>query len=84
MNFREMAGFVQLGRKLQVDSTVFSVLKNWAHLSLAEFERLNVANPSHPDHEEFLRVLESRELSDSVGECGSVAPYRRLEAQRDG
>jgi len=84
MNFREMAEFVQLGRKLHVDSIVFSVLKNWAHLSLAEFEKLNVANPGHPDHEEFLRVLESPELSDPIVECGSVAPYRRLEARRDG
>ena len=66
-----------------MDSIVFSVLKNWAHLSLARFEKLNVANPNDPDHEEFLRVLESPELSDPIVECVSVASYRRQEALRD-
>jgi len=81
INFREMAEFVRLGRRLRVDSIVFSTLKNWAHLSLAEFEKLNIANPSHPDHEEFLRILESEELSDPIVECGNVTPYRRSQIQ---
>ena len=50
---------------------------------MAEFEEINVANPGPPDHEEFLRFLESPELSDPIVECGSVAPYRWRKAQRD-
>ncbi len=79
INFREMPEFVQLGRKFHVDSILFTVVRNWGHLPLAEFEKLNVANPGHPEHQEFLRVLESRELSDPIVDCGSVAPYRRNE-----
>jgi tetratricopeptide (TPR) repeat protein len=79
MNFREMSEFVQLGRKFRADSILFTIVRNWGHLSLAEFEKLNIANPCHPEHQEFLRVLESPELSDPIVDCGSVAPYRRHE-----
>jgi len=83
LNFRDMPEFVQLGRKFHVDSILFTIVRNWGHLSLAEFEKLNVANPAHPEHQEFLRVLESSELSDPIVDCGSVAPYRRPAGRRD-
>ena len=77
LNFREMPEFVQLGKRFHVDSILFTIVRNWGHLSLPEFEKLNVANPDHPEHQEFLKVLESPELSDPIVDCGSVAPYRR-------
>jgi wyosine [tRNA(Phe)-imidazoG37] synthetase (radical SAM superfamily) len=79
MNFRDMPEFVQLGRKFHADAIFFNIMRNWGHFSLAEFEKLNIADPSHPEHQEFLRVLESPELSDPIVDCGSVAPYRRRE-----
>jgi MoaA/NifB/PqqE/SkfB family radical SAM enzyme len=83
-NFREMPEFVQLGRSFHVDSVLFTIVRNWGHLSLAEFEKLNIANPCHPEHQDFLRVLKSPELSDPIVDCGSVAPYRRQEGRRNG
>jgi tetratricopeptide (TPR) repeat protein len=83
INFREMPEFVRLGKRFHVDSILFAFMRMWGHLSPAEFERLNIANPSHPAHQEFLSVLESPELSDPVVDCGSVAPYRRRERGRD-
>lgn len=80
LNFREMQEFVRLGRKFHVDSILFSIIRNWGHLSLEEFEKLNIANPSHPDHQELLKVLDSPELSDPIVQCGSMAPYRRSAA----
>lgn len=84
LNFREAPEFVRLGRKFRVDSILFSIIRNWGHLSLEEFEKLNIANPSHPDHQEFLKVLESPELSDPIVECGSITPHRQREKRRDG
>jgi hypothetical protein len=84
MNFRDMPEFVHLGRGLHVDSISFSIVRNWGHLSLAEFEKLNIANPCHPEHQEFLRVLRSSELSDPIVDCESVEPYRRRESRRGG
>jgi MoaA/NifB/PqqE/SkfB family radical SAM enzyme len=83
INFREMPEFVQLGRGFHVDSVLFTIVRNLGHLSLADFEKLNIANPDHPEHQEFLRVLESPELSDPIVDCGSVAPYRRPRGRRD-
>jgi len=84
MNFRDMPEFVQLGKRFHVDSILFNLIRNWGHLSLTKFEELNVANPSHPEHQEFLRVMQSPELSDPIVDCGSVAPYRRGEAGQEG
>jgi tetratricopeptide (TPR) repeat protein len=83
MNFRDMPEFVQLGKRFHVDSILFTIVRNWGHLSLAEFEALNIVHPAHPEHQEFLRVLESPELSDPIVDCGSVAPYRRQQGRRD-
>jgi hypothetical protein len=65
-----------------VDAIYFNVMRNWGHFSLAEFEALNIVHPAHPEHQEFLRVLESTELSDPIVHCGSVAPYRRRQSRR--
>ena len=81
-NFRDMPEFVQLGKRFHVDLVLFTIIRCWGHLNSAEFEELNIANPCHPQHQEFLRVLQSPELSDPIVDCGSVAPYRR-EAQRE-
>jgi len=83
MNFREMPEFVQLGRKFHVDVIYFYMIRNWGHCSRIEFERLNVANPCHPEHQDFLRVLESPQLSDPIVHCGDVAAYRRPQGKRD-
>jgi sulfatase maturation enzyme AslB (radical SAM superfamily) len=82
MNFREMPEFVQLGRKFHADIIYFYMIRNWGHCSMPQFETLNIANPCHPEHEDFLSVLESRELSDPIVNLGSVAPYRRQRGSR--
>ena len=81
MNFREMPEFVELGKRFHVDSIIFTILRNSGHFTLAQFEELNIANPCHPEHQDFLRALDSPELSDPIVDCGSVAPYRRQEGR---
>ncbi len=82
LNFRDMPGFVQLGKRFHADSALFSLTRNFGHLSAGEFAKLNIATPSHPEHEEFLRILDSPELDDPIADCGSVRPYRRRECKR--
>jgi len=83
LNFREIPEFVQLGNRFHVDSVIFTLFRNWGQLPRGEFEKLNVVNPDHPEHREFLRVLESPELSDPIVDCGSMAPYRHPPERRD-
>jgi MoaA/NifB/PqqE/SkfB family radical SAM enzyme len=77
MNFREMPEFVRLGRESRADAVYFGMIQNWGHHSQAEFARLDIGNPAHPDHQEFLSVLESEELSDPIVMCGTMGSYRR-------
>jgi uncharacterized protein YbaR (Trm112 family) len=81
MNFREMPEFVRLGKEFSVDAVFFGMIQNWGHLSQAEFARLDIGNPAHPRHKEFLNVLESAELADPIVMCGNVEPYRRKAAR---
>ncbi len=82
VNFREIPEFVRLGRQFHVDSTLFTIIRSWGHLTSAEFEKLNIGNPCHPEHQEFLRILESPDLSDPIVDCGSIAPYRHQSFSR--
>jgi hypothetical protein len=76
MNFRDLPEFVQLGREFQADIIYLYMIRNWGHCSLPQFEELNIGHPSHPEHEDFRRILDSPELSDPIVDLGSVAPYR--------
>jgi sulfatase maturation enzyme AslB (radical SAM superfamily) len=83
LNFREMAEFVQLGRRFHVDAINFMAIRSWGHLSPSEFAALNIFNPCHPCHQEFLQAVQVPELSDPIVDCGSVGPYRRRQKERD-
>lgn len=75
--------FVRLGKEPSVDAVFFGMIQNWRHLSQAEFARLDIADPAHPEHQEFLNVVESAELVDRLVMCGNVAPYRWREKERE-
>jgi tetratricopeptide (TPR) repeat protein/wyosine [tRNA(Phe)-imidazoG37] synthetase (radical SAM superfamily) len=64
-NFREMADFVRLGKKYHVDIVNFAAFFNW-HYSNEEFAEINVADPGHPCHGEFLEMLRAPEIDDPI------------------
>lgn len=61
-NFREMPAFARLGRQLGCDLIEFQRLENWGTYDAAAYGARAVHETFHPDHEEFLRVLEHPEL----------------------
>jgi pyruvate-formate lyase-activating enzyme len=61
-NFREMPAMVRLGRELGVDWVHFIQLSDWGSYG-GVFAEMNVCDPSHPCHQEFLEVLRQPELS---------------------
>jgi uncharacterized Fe-S cluster-containing radical SAM superfamily protein len=61
-NFREMPALVRLGRELGVDRVHFLRLHDWGTYDGA-FAEMNVCDPNHPDHQDFLEVLRQPELS---------------------
>lgn len=58
LNYREMPEFVALGKRLGVDSIWFQRLVNFGSFTSAEIRDNDVANPTHPDHADFQKILE--------------------------
>lgn len=57
-NFREMADFARLARRLGCDKVVFQPLMNWNSFTTEAFEGHAVHYSSHPRHPEFRRELD--------------------------
>lgn len=74
-NFREMPEFVKLARSFHANEVVFSRLSNWGSLTPEAFSKMNIADPAHPEHQEFLKILEHPELRDPIANLGSVLPF---------
>ena len=81
LTFREMPEAVRLLRQYHVDRLVFIAFRNWGHVSNSESRRWIVTNPEHPEHEEFVRVLEDPDLRDAMVDLGSVMESRRTHPQ---
>ena len=76
LTFREMPEAVRLLRRFHVDRLVFIAFRNWGHMTKQESRNWIVTNPGHPEHAEFVRVLNDPELRDSIVDLGSVMDSR--------
>jgi glycosyltransferase involved in cell wall biosynthesis/MoaA/NifB/PqqE/SkfB family radical SAM enzyme len=75
LNFRELPAFVELARRFHAHVD-FNFLRNHGTFPVAEFKQLDVANPSHPDHVEFLSLLEAEQLRDPCVTWGNLGYLR--------
>ncbi len=57
-NYMEMKLFIELGLKYGSDLIEFQCLEDWGTLSKAEFKKLAIHDKTHPEHKEFLKVLD--------------------------
>jgi hypothetical protein len=84
LNFREMPEFVRLGKRFHAAIVGFNLLRNQSGFTAQEFRRLDIANPTHPEHGEFLKVLADKELSDPCvgwGTLGYLCPCTSFRTQ---
>jgi MoaA/NifB/PqqE/SkfB family radical SAM enzyme len=58
LNYREMPEFVELGQRLGVDRIWFQRIVNFGAFTPEETRAVDVASPDHPEHAEFLKILE--------------------------
>jgi tetratricopeptide (TPR) repeat protein len=82
-NYREMPEFVQLSKDLGVDWVVFSMQRNWGHVSAAEMKELAVFNTDHPEHGEFREIMMSPELADPIVYPGVLTAYQNQPMKRE-
>lgn len=74
-NYVEMPAFVRLSRTLHAEQVCFTRFRSWGTFTQEQFNAMNIADPSHPEHPQFLKILESPEMSDPIVDLGSVAPF---------
>lgn len=65
-NFREMAEFVELGRRHKCDRVSFHQLLDWATFSSDEYCARAVQSPDHPEHSAFLELISDPLLEDPI------------------
>lgn len=56
-NYKEMKQFVELGLRYGCDMVDFQLLENWGTYTPDEFKKVAIHDKSHPEHKEFLEVL---------------------------
>ena len=57
-NFHEMPAMVQFCRDNAFDAVFFARIANWKSMPHREYEELDVVNPAHHAHQDYLRVAE--------------------------
>jgi hypothetical protein len=76
LNYREMPAFIALAKRFHVEQIIFTIVRNWDHLTRTEFAQMNIASPDHADHADFLQTLNAPELADPIVNLGSVKPLQ--------
>ncbi|MHC4267822.1 MAG: radical SAM protein [Planctomycetota bacterium] len=57
-NYKEIKLFIELGLKYRCDLIEFQCLENWGTYSSDEFKKVAIQYKSHPEHKEFLKVMD--------------------------
>jgi MoaA/NifB/PqqE/SkfB family radical SAM enzyme len=74
-NFREMPGLVRMAEQLHVDDVAFFRLENVGTYSEEDYRSRNVAEPSHPLHQQFLEVVSDPVFNSPVVNGHNLGPY---------
>lgn len=71
-NFKEMGGFVELGKSLGVDTVAFSAISNWGTFLEDDFKQVAVHTPDSVEHHAFLQTLLDVRLRDPIVDMGNL------------
>ncbi len=77
-NYREMAEFVRLAKKLNADQVQFAMLLDWGTWPLDIFRDQCIWRQDHPEFKQFLEVLADPLLDDPLVNLGNMSGYRGL------
>src|SRR5262249_16198648 len=81
-NFREMPEFVALGQRHGCDRVTFHQMLDWGTFPPEEFAARAVQLASHPEHGNFLDMLQNPSLEDSVVYLPNLTDLKRQTARK--
>jgi MoaA/NifB/PqqE/SkfB family radical SAM enzyme len=73
-NYREMPAFVELGLEYHCTRVQFAAIASWPHLTPAEWERMNIANPTHPEFPQLCQTLADSRLRLPIADTSALSP----------
>ena len=76
-NYREMPGFIEIGKRFGVDQVYFSKAVNWGKWSAEEYRDQCIWEPDHPEHEAFADLIAQPLFDDPLVYLGNLSDYRR-------
>ena len=74
-NYQEIPAFIKLGEKLKVDQVFFQKVANWGTFSQEEYEKRCIYSESHPQFNEFYKVITSKELKKPIVNPGNFGHW---------
>lgn len=74
-NYREMGDVMDLAYSLGADNMDFLRLTNWGTFSTKEYADRAVFMPSHPQHEDFVAVMQDPRLRQGVARLSDLAGF---------
>lgn len=81
-NYQEMPQFISLMKLFPcVDRISFSLIADWGSYAPNDFDMQAIWRKSHPEHEHFLKVLQSSCFNDERIFLGNLFPYRKHRRQ---
>ncbi|MBS0573116.1 MAG: radical SAM protein [Proteobacteria bacterium] len=83
-NFQEMSDFVDLARDAGADGVYFLRLRNWGHVTPADFRRQDICSPDHPEHAQLLDILADDRFVSGAVQPGSLTPLINEARRRAG
>ena len=76
-NFREIPGFVRMVRSYGFDvAHMANILRVWH--SDEQYDAMDICNPQHPEHGEFLEVMRCDELADEIALYPTIKRFRHV------
>ncbi|PUB17572.1 radical SAM/SPASM domain-containing protein [Yoonia sediminilitoris] len=76
-NFRQMPAFAEMARDIGADGVHFLMLRNWGTFTPEVFQSMAVTFDTHPDHAEFLEVLNDPRLNAPGVDLGNLGQLRQ-------
>lgn len=80
-NYREMGDAVDLAKQVGATCVYFARITNWGTFTDRQYADKSVFLPTHPEHEEFLEVMQDPRLLDPIAFLGDLLPFVGAEKE---
>jgi MoaA/NifB/PqqE/SkfB family radical SAM enzyme len=78
LNYREMSGAIEIGKRLGVERIVFNLLNDWETWTKEQYDRNAIWKSFHPEFPQFIETLKAPIFADPIVDLGNMQQYWEL------